>query len=60
MHTWLVAGLGDTDAALRQLGMLMGLAAVAALWWSGRRLRLDAPLRRVAPLRDEPDENHLG
>ena len=44
VHTWLIAGLGDTDAGLRQLGMLVGLAGVVALWWSGRQLRLGAPL----------------
>lgn len=44
LHTWMAAGLGDTDAGLRRLGLLIGVATVAAVWWSGRRLRLDAPL----------------
>ena len=44
VHTWLAAGLGGTDVGLRQLGMLTGVAGIAILWWSARRLRLDAPL----------------
>jgi uncharacterized membrane protein len=44
LHGWLAAGLGETDAAVRCLGLLIGLAAVAAIWWTAARLRLDAPL----------------
>ena len=44
LHAWTTAGLGETDEALRRLGLLIGLATLAVLWWAGRRLSLGAPL----------------
>jgi hypothetical protein len=35
---------GTDDATLRVLGLLVGLAILPAVWWTGRRLGLDAPL----------------
>ncbi len=43
LHGW-IAGVGPADSAVRGLGLLVGLAMLAALWWSGRRLGLAAPL----------------
>ncbi len=44
VRSWTAAGLGDTDAGLRRLGLAVGLATLGVVWWSGRRLGLDAPL----------------
>jgi len=38
LRAWPSLGLG-TDAALRAFGLVVGLSAVAALWWSRRRGR---------------------
>jgi hypothetical protein len=44
LHGWIRAGLGETDADLRRIGLVVGAAILAALWWTGRRLGLAAPL----------------
>ena len=44
LHAWVGAGLGDTDAGVRRLGLAVGIAAVGVLWWSARRLYVGAPL----------------
>ncbi len=44
LHAWMAAGMDGTDADLRRLGLLIGAALIAAVWWSGRRLGLAAPL----------------
>jgi len=44
LHAWTAAGLGDTDAGLRRLGLLIGLAMIAVLWWTGRGRGRRAPL----------------
>lgn len=44
LHLWIVAGLGDTDAELRRLGLLIGLGLVATIWWASRRLGAGVPL----------------
>src|SRR5437762_1771074 len=36
--------LPGTDAGLRAFGLIVGLSAVAALWWDRRRARLAPPL----------------
>jgi hypothetical protein len=43
-HLWIRAGLGETDRGLRRLGLLIGLATVATLWWAARRLGVPVPL----------------
>jgi hypothetical protein len=44
LHGWIRAGLGETDADLRRIGLVVGAAILAALWWTARRLGLVAPL----------------
>ncbi len=44
LHGWMSWGLGDSDAGLRRFGLAIGLATLPVLWWSARRLGLDAPL----------------
>jgi hypothetical protein len=43
LYSW-AAVAGDADAALRRLGLVIGLATIATLWWTARRLALAAPL----------------
>jgi hypothetical protein len=43
LRLWAVVA-GTDDARLRLLGLVVGVATLAAIWWSGRRLGLDAPL----------------
>jgi hypothetical protein len=44
LRTWAALGLAQTDAALRSLGLVIGLATVAVLWWTGFRLGVGPPL----------------
>src|SRR5258706_14011909 len=44
LHGWIAAGLGKTDAGLRGIGLVIGVATVAAIWWSGWRLARRVPL----------------
>ena len=44
LYSWVAAGLGESDASLRVLGLLVGLATLGTWWWTGRRLGLRAPL----------------
>lgn len=41
---WVAVGWGGTDLGLRALGLLVGLAALAALWWVARQLGYGVPL----------------
>jgi hypothetical protein len=43
LHLWRSVGFG-TDAALRAFGLIVGLSAIAALWWGRRRAGLPPPL----------------
>lgn len=43
-HLWIRAGLGETDRALRRLGLTIGLAMVGTLWWAARQFGVRAPL----------------
>ena len=47
LHVWHSLGLG-TDAGLRAFGLIVGLSAIAALWWSQRRTGLPPPLLALA------------
>ena len=44
LYSWVAAGLGESDASLRTLGLVVGLATLGTWWWTGRRLGLRAPL----------------
>ena len=44
LYSWVASGLGESDASLRVLGLLVGLATVATWWWTARRLGLRAPV----------------
>ena len=44
LHAWIAAGLGDGDPGLRRLGLAIGVATLAVVWWTGRRLGVAAPL----------------
>jgi hypothetical protein len=43
IHGWLALA-GASDASLRTLGALIGLAGLAALWWTARQFGCRAPL----------------
>lgn len=43
LRAWHALGLG-TDTGLRAFGLIVGLSAVAALWWTHRRFGIAAPL----------------
>lgn len=44
LYSWVASGLGESDASLRVLGLLVGLATLATWWWTARRLGLRAPV----------------
>ena len=44
LHGWRSLGLAGTDSGFRGFGLIVGLAAVAALWWGHGRARLPPPL----------------
>jgi hypothetical protein len=44
LRCWKTAGLPTGDLALRAIGLLVGLATVAALWFCARRLRSSVPI----------------
>ena len=48
LRAYLATGLGGTDTGLRALGLGMGLAALAALWWTARSFTRDVPLVSLA------------
>jgi hypothetical protein len=41
---WMALGLGQNDFELRSLGLLIGLAMPAALWWTAWKIRRAPPL----------------
>lgn len=45
---WIASGLGRSDFGLRILGLLVGFALLAALWFTSRRLRCRAPVASLA------------
>jgi len=44
IRAWSAAGLGATDDGLRLLGLCVGLAVLAALWWQARAIWGGPPL----------------
>lgn len=44
LHMWIASGLGADDAGIRRFGLLIGVATVGVVWWSGRRLAGRTPL----------------
>jgi len=44
LHGWIAAGFGSTDEAVRAIGIVIGIATIAAIWWSGWRLTGRVPL----------------
>jgi hypothetical protein len=44
LTSWITVGFGGSDAALRMLGLLVGLTTLGTWWWTARRLGLRAPL----------------
>ncbi len=44
LRGWNALGLGASDPTLRGLGLLIGLAILAALWWNAWRLSSSPPL----------------
>jgi hypothetical protein len=44
LHGWRAGGLAETDGGFRGFGLIVGLAAIAALWWNQARARLAPPL----------------
>jgi hypothetical protein len=47
LRSWISLGLGETDAGLRRLGLVIGLGTLAVLWWTGWRLSQGPPLVAV-------------
>lgn len=48
LYGWKRMGLGDTDPGLRRLGLLIGVALVGVIWWTGWRLGIGPPLVTLA------------
>lgn len=44
LHGWTAIGAGATDDALRRLGLLIGVATIGVVWWTGLRLGIGPPL----------------
>ena len=44
LRAWSAVGLGDSDPGLRALGLVIGIAALAALWFAAWRFSRAAPL----------------
>lgn len=44
LHAWRALGLAETDRGFRGFGLIVGLSAVGALWWSQGRARLPPPM----------------
>lgn len=44
LHAWIAAGQGESDLALRRLGLVVLLATLAVVWWAGRHLEIGVPL----------------
>jgi len=53
-HLWIRAGLGESDRHLRRLGLGIGLATLAMLWWAARRLGVRVPLVTLLLLGSSP------
>jgi len=43
LRCWIALGLGQSDSALRSIGLLCGILQVAAIWWSGRQFGARVP-----------------
>jgi hypothetical protein len=54
LHGWIASGLGDGDEGVRRLGLVIGLATLAAVWWSGWRLAGRVPLTSLVLLGASP------
>ncbi len=50
VRVWVTLGLGHTDFGLRLLGFVIGLSLVAAIWLSGRLMRITWPVLSLALL----------
>jgi hypothetical protein len=50
VRLWSALGLGRTDLGLRMLGLVTGLSVVAAIWFSGRLMRISWPVLSLALL----------
>jgi hypothetical protein len=50
VRAWAALGLGRTDFGLRLLGFVIGLSLVAAIWFSGRLMRITWPVLSLALL----------
>lgn len=44
LRTWVKLGFGETDLALRALGLIVGLGVLGSLWLAGRKLNIRFPL----------------
>lgn len=44
LYGWKLAGLGGDDEAYRRIGLLIGLAMIAAAWWTATKLDVGPPL----------------
>jgi len=44
LRTWVELGFGETDLALRALGLIIGIGVLGSLWLAGRKLNIRFPL----------------
>lgn len=44
LRTWVAIGFGETDLALRALGLIVGIGILGTLWLVGRKLEMRFPL----------------
>ncbi|MFN8008919.1 MAG: hypothetical protein U0V70_18215 [Terriglobia bacterium] len=54
LRLWIGLGFGGVDSSLRVLGLSMGLAIIAALWWNAKQLAKAVPLCSLVLLAASP------
>lgn len=60
LHAWIAAGQGDSDVALRRLGLVIVLSTLAVVWWAGFRLDIGPPLATLLLFGMSPSEIAYG
>ncbi|MCE9595631.1 MAG: hypothetical protein K8S98_15695 [Planctomycetes bacterium] len=60
LRAWISLGFGESDAGLRALGLVIGVAILVSLWWTARRFGCRAPLVSLALFAASPTVFRFG